>query len=210
MSGARKELERAVAAPLTCHVVKLTTPVFAVIAALLFARRVPAAVLPTAKAVSYSPANITPPAVSREFRAAWVATVANIDWPSKPGLPVEQQKSEMLAILDRAVKLNLNAIIFQVRPSCDAFYDSQDRAVVVLPDGNDGAGAEAVLRPARSSRWKKRTSAGWSFTRGSIRIARAIRPQNRRSRQATSAGRGPTWCGVTRTSRRRFCGSTRG
>ncbi len=125
MSGGRKELERAVAGPLTCHVVKLTTPVFAVTAALLFAQSVPAAVFPTTKAITYSPANITPPAVSREFRAAWVATVANIDWPSKPGLPVEQQKSEMLAILDRAVRLNLNAIIFQVRPSCDAFYDSK-------------------------------------------------------------------------------------
>jgi hypothetical protein len=34
------------------------------------------------------------PSPAREFRAAWVATVANIDWPSKPGLPVEQQKQE--------------------------------------------------------------------------------------------------------------------
>ena len=34
------------------------------------------------------------PQVEREFRAAWVATVANIDWPSEPGLPVEKQKQE--------------------------------------------------------------------------------------------------------------------
>ena len=38
-----------------------------------------------------------PPAIRREFRGTWVATVGNIDWPSKPGLPVQQQKDEMLA-----------------------------------------------------------------------------------------------------------------
>ena len=68
---------------------------------------------------------VQPPPVAREFRAAWVATVANIDWPSKPGLPVEQQQRELIAILDRAVKLNLNAIVFQVRPHADALYASQ-------------------------------------------------------------------------------------
>lgn len=60
----------------------------------------------------------------REFRAAWVATVANIDWPSAPGLSVEQQKQEMVALMNRAAALHLNAIIFQVRPAADAFYDS--------------------------------------------------------------------------------------
>src|SRR5512132_3049824 len=65
-----------------------------------------------------------PPVVPREFRAAWVATVANIDWPSKPGLPVAQQIDEMRAILDKAVDLHLNALILQVRTSCDAFYAS--------------------------------------------------------------------------------------
>ena len=70
------------------------------------------------------PANELPP-IRREFRAAWVATVANIDWPSKPGLSTEKQQEEMLALLDDAVRLNLNAIILQVRPSCDALYNSE-------------------------------------------------------------------------------------
>src|SRR5579871_3371768 len=70
-------------------------------------------------------ANDTPPPVPREFRGVWVATVANIDWPSKPGLSTDQQKAEMLAILDKAAQLKLNAIIFQVRPGCDALYDSR-------------------------------------------------------------------------------------
>ena len=65
-----------------------------------------------------------PPAPPREFRAAWVATVGNIDWPSKPNLTPEQQRAEMTAILDKAADLHLNAIILQVRTSFDAFYSS--------------------------------------------------------------------------------------
>jgi len=37
-----------------------------------------------------------PPPVQRDFRAAWIATVANIDWPSKPGLPAGQQREELV------------------------------------------------------------------------------------------------------------------
>lgn len=65
-----------------------------------------------------------PPPVQREFRGAWIATVANIDWPTKPGLSVEEQKAELIKLLDLAVELNLNAIVLQVRPACDAFYKS--------------------------------------------------------------------------------------
>jgi uncharacterized lipoprotein YddW (UPF0748 family) len=60
-----------------------------------------------------------------EFRAVWVATVANIDWPSKPGLSAETQKEELIDLLDRCKELNLNAVIFQVRPMCDALYESK-------------------------------------------------------------------------------------
>lgn len=65
------------------------------------------------------------PPLQREFRGVWVATVGNIDWPSKPGLPVEEQKAELIALMNRAMELNLNAIVFQVRPCCDALYDSK-------------------------------------------------------------------------------------
>ncbi len=65
-----------------------------------------------------------PPAVMREFRGVWVATVANIDWPSKAGLSTWDQQRELLAILDRAVGLGLNAIVFHIRPGADAFYAS--------------------------------------------------------------------------------------
>lgn len=66
-----------------------------------------------------------PPPAPRELRAAWIATVDNIDWPSRKGLPVAAQKRELEVILDRARELRLNALILQVRPSCDAFYPSK-------------------------------------------------------------------------------------
>jgi uncharacterized lipoprotein YddW (UPF0748 family) len=64
------------------------------------------------------------PPVPREFRAVWIATVDNIDWPSKPGLSTDEQKAEMITILDRCAAMNLNAVIFQVRPVADALYKS--------------------------------------------------------------------------------------
>ncbi len=70
--------------------------------------------------VSAAPA---PPA-RREFRAVWVASVRNIDWPSKPGLSTQEQKDELIEILDRSAALKLNAVILQVRPAADALYAS--------------------------------------------------------------------------------------
>ncbi len=69
--------------------------------------------------------NLTqPPPIRREFRGVWVASVQNIDWPSQPGLSTQEQKDELLGILDRAVALRLNAVILQVRPAADALYAS--------------------------------------------------------------------------------------
>ncbi|TAE46833.1 MAG: hypothetical protein EAZ89_19245, partial [Bacteroidetes bacterium] len=47
----------------------------------------------------------------REFRALWVATIHNIDWPSERGLPPDSQRSEFRALLDTAQKAGFNAII---------------------------------------------------------------------------------------------------
>ena len=65
-----------------------------------------------------------PRTVAKEFRAAWVATVANINWPSKPGLSTEQQQKEAIALLDFLRAHHFNAVIFQVRPQADALYKS--------------------------------------------------------------------------------------
>lgn len=60
----------------------------------------------------------------REFRAAWIATVANIDWPSKPGLPAVQQQQEFIRRIEELKALGCNAVIVQVRPAADALYAS--------------------------------------------------------------------------------------
>lgn len=60
-----------------------------------------------------------------EFRGVWVASVENIDWPSKKGLPVEQQKAEFIKLLDLHYRNGMNAVIVQIRPATDAFYPSQ-------------------------------------------------------------------------------------
>jgi uncharacterized lipoprotein YddW (UPF0748 family) len=64
------------------------------------------------------------PRIAREYRGVWVATVANIDWPSKPGLPTDTQKEEVIRILDKIAELRMNVVILQVRTSCDALYES--------------------------------------------------------------------------------------
>jgi uncharacterized lipoprotein YddW (UPF0748 family)/predicted transcriptional regulator len=59
-----------------------------------------------------------------EFRAAWVASVENIDWPSKKGLPVDSQKVEYIRLLEMHKRNGLNAMVVQVRPAADAFFAS--------------------------------------------------------------------------------------
>ncbi|MCW2878497.1 MAG: FenI protein [Sphaerisporangium sp.] len=60
----------------------------------------------------------------RQLRGVWIATVHNVDWPSKTGLDPARQQAEYLRILDNAVKRNFNAVFFQVRPASDAIYKS--------------------------------------------------------------------------------------
>ncbi len=59
-----------------------------------------------------------------EFRAVWIASVTNIDWPSSKTLSPSQQRAEYISILDKHKLNGINAVVVQIRPSCDAFYDS--------------------------------------------------------------------------------------
>ena len=77
---------------------------------------------PTAPPIETAPEPL--PELQREFRGLWVATVANIDWPSRSGLPATQQQAELLSILDRAASSGFNAIVLHVRPAADAVYAS--------------------------------------------------------------------------------------
>jgi uncharacterized lipoprotein YddW (UPF0748 family) len=64
------------------------------------------------------------PLPARELRGAWIATVHNINWPSRPGLPANRQKEELQRLIQKAHDLGLNCLIFQVRPAGDALYES--------------------------------------------------------------------------------------
>ncbi|MBN1387625.1 MAG: DUF1343 domain-containing protein [Bacteroidales bacterium] len=96
--------------------------------------------------VTGDPSGRTPSAV-REFRAAWVATVANINWPAEPGMPVEEQKKDAIELLDLLHENNFNAVIFQVRPHCDALYQSDLEPWSYYLTGEQGRAPEPFYDP---------------------------------------------------------------
>ena len=130
-------------------------------------RLLAALVLPLVAAAQTSvvPDTILPPPIMREFRAVWVATVNNMDWPSRSNLSTAEQQQELLAILDRASALKMNAIVFQVRPEADALYASnyepwsryltgrQGRAPSPMWDPLEFAVAEAHRRGLELHAW---------------------------------------------------------
>ena len=79
-----------------------------------------------------------PPVIQREMRGLWVATVANIDWPSRTGLTADQQRAELTDILDRAASAGLNTIVLQVRPAANAVYASALEPWAELLSGTQG------------------------------------------------------------------------
>ena len=77
------------------------------------------------------------------FRGAWIATVANIDWPSEQAVGnTEAQQAEMVWLLDSLEALGINAIIFQVRPTSDALYYSELEPVSHWLTGTQGSWGE--------------------------------------------------------------------
>ncbi|WP_020598534.1 glycoside hydrolase family 10 protein [Spirosoma panaciterrae] len=82
-----------------------------------------AVITPPADTLGYDEVTFpTPAPPKREFRAVWIATVDNIDWPSKKGLPVADQQREIVEMFDMYQQMGLNAVIVQVRSAADAFY----------------------------------------------------------------------------------------
>jgi len=88
-----------------------------------------------------------PPRAAREFRAAWVATVANINWPSAPGLPPEAQRREAIELLDLLQELNFNAVILQVRAQADALYESRLEPWSYYLTAEQGRGPDPAYDP---------------------------------------------------------------
>ena len=67
-----------------------------------------------------------------------MATVANIDWPSRSNLTPDQQRSELTSILDRAASAGFNAIVFHIRPAADAVYRSSIEPWGAMLSGTQG------------------------------------------------------------------------
>lgn len=77
------------------------------------------------------------------FRGAWIATVANIDWPSAEAVGnTGKQQAEMIFLLDSLESIGINAIIFQVRPTADALYYSELEPVSHWLTGSQGSWGE--------------------------------------------------------------------
>ena len=79
-----------------------------------------------------------PATPKQQLRAEWLASVTNIDWPSRPGLTADEQKAELVGWYDEAVELGLNAVVVQVRPTSDAFWPSSFEPWSVWLTGQQG------------------------------------------------------------------------
>ncbi len=91
-----------------------------------------------------------PPAVPREFRAAWVSPIYDRgfrDWPSSPGLSPDQQRAELEKLLDDAASIGLNAVILHVRLAGDALYPSKYAPWSALFSGQSGVGPSPSYDP---------------------------------------------------------------
>ncbi|HLT95070.1 MAG TPA: family 10 glycosylhydrolase [Membranihabitans sp.] len=97
--------------------------------------------------ISFLHAQSPTPSPLHEFRGVWVATVANIDWPSKPGLTSEEQKRELLWILDQHQRWNINSIMLQIRPTADAFYDQGNELWSYYLTGEQGKAPNPLWDP---------------------------------------------------------------
>ncbi len=62
---------------------------------------------------------------NEEFRAVWITTAFNIDWPSSAKLTSEQQKQEFIDLLDAHQSYGINAVFVQVKPSGEVFWPSE-------------------------------------------------------------------------------------
>lgn len=59
-----------------------------------------------------------------EMRAVWIATVSNIDYPSRPTINSDIQKEEFIRLADLHKNNGMNTLVVQIRPATDAFYPS--------------------------------------------------------------------------------------
>jgi len=83
----------------------------------------------------------------REMRAVWIATVANIDWPNRNRLGVEEQRADLIKILDEFKRNNINTVVFQIRPTADALYFSPHEPWSQWLTGQQGVAPDPFYDP---------------------------------------------------------------
>lgn len=86
-------------------------------------------------------------AQKQEFRAAWIATVQNVDFPSSKTLSPDAQRREFTDMLDGLKRLGMNAVVVQVRPSCDAIYPSNIEPWTESLTGQQGKAPSPLYDP---------------------------------------------------------------
>ncbi|MBN2687133.1 MAG: family 10 glycosylhydrolase, partial [Deltaproteobacteria bacterium] len=89
--------------------------------------------------------NLLSAAPKEEFRAVWLTTVWQSDWPSS--YTVSSQQSELMQILDSLKAWHFNAVMFQVRPACDAFYSSSIEPWSNWLTGTEGTAPSPLYDP---------------------------------------------------------------
>lgn len=97
--------------------------------------------------LALKPINYTLPEIQREFRGVWIATVANIDWPTSGLDSNEKQKKDFISLLDYYKNLNFNVVIVQVRTAGDAFYPSKYAPWSRYLTGKEGQGPQTLENP---------------------------------------------------------------
>src|SRR5688500_16204155 len=97
---------------------------------------------PSPALIAPTPVAGGPPPAVREFRGVWVAAVANIVWPSRPGFAADSQQVELIRLLDRTRELGLTAFILHVRPAGDALYQSSLEPCAEYLTGEQGRAPE--------------------------------------------------------------------
>lgn len=94
-----------------------------------------------------TPRDFAPRRAQREFRAVWIATVDNIDWPSRKNLNPSQQKEEFVRIIEAHKRTGINAVLVQIRPAADAFYAKSPEPWSEWLTGQQGKAPEPFYDP---------------------------------------------------------------
>jgi uncharacterized lipoprotein YddW (UPF0748 family) len=90
------------------------------------------------------------PPVPREFRAAWLTPISDLqirDWPSAPGLSPDSQRAELRFQFDRAQAIGLNAVVLHVRIAADAMYPTRYAPWSTFLTGASGVGPQPAYDP---------------------------------------------------------------